>query len=99
MGDYEYNAYHNAGDPASFDTPVWHTDEAQFTRGGIVIVSSHNQMLQDNSTWTRHGDRVLDLHEVGQMFEWMRRASLACYIREVFIGDPARRSPSPPRGA
>jgi hypothetical protein len=89
MGILEYNAFHNAGDPAAFDTPVWNMNEAQFTRGGIVIVSSHNEMLKDNDTWTRHGDRLLDLHEVGQMFDFMVRPSIAPYVREVYIGDPA----------
>ena len=89
MGVLEYNAFHNLGDPAAFDSPVWNMDEAQFTRGGIVIVSSHNEMLKDNDTWTRHGDRLLDLHEIGQMFNFMVRPSLAPYIRGVYRGDPA----------
>lgn len=96
MGLYEYNAYHNAGDPAGFDSPVWNANEAQFTRGGIVIVSSHNEMLTDNDTVTRKLDRVLDLHEVGQMFNFMTRASLACYIREVHIEDPSTIDPNGP---
>ncbi|GAF98754.1 unnamed protein product, partial [marine sediment metagenome] len=62
MGSLEYDAYYQ-------DT--WHTDEAQFTRGGIVIVSSHNQILRDAShtMLNRKGDRGIDLHEVGQFFE------------------------------
>jgi hypothetical protein len=96
MGAYEFNAYHNAGEWGVYDSPTWNTDEAQFTRGGIVIVSSHNDMLRDNTVWTRKGDRILDLHEVGQMFEWMTRASLACYIRQVYIGDPNVIDPNSP---
>ncbi len=83
MGRLEYNAFHNPGDPSMFDNSVWHMGEAQFTRGGIVIISSHNEMLKDNDIWTRHGDRVLDLQEIGQMFNFMARPSLDAYIRRL----------------
>jgi hypothetical protein len=87
MGVLEYNAFYS--DMPGMMPPTWHPNEAQFTRGGVVIVSSHNEMLQDNDVWTRTGDRVLDLHEIGQMFNFMVRPSISMYIRSVYIGDPA----------
>ena len=78
MGAYEYNAFYGM-------IPAWHPDEAQFTRGGIVIVSSHNELLTDPEMVSRKFDRVLDLHEVGQMFNFMNRASLRPYIRQVIV--------------
>jgi hypothetical protein len=60
---------------------------AQFTRGGIVLVSSHNALLTDRNMVTRKFDRVLDLHEVGQMFSWMTRASVERYeMNRVWLG-------------
>lgn len=46
----------------------WWRNTAQFARGGIVIVSSHNSMLKFPTLLNRKGDRVVDLHEVGQLF-------------------------------
>lgn len=71
MGDLEYNALTPFG---------WATNEAQFTRGGIVIVSSHNINITNEFALNRKFDRVLDLHEVGQMFSSMSRPSLVPYI-------------------
>jgi len=76
MGTLEYDAYY--GSP-----PTWHTNEAQFTRGGIVIVSSSSRMLQDPTRLNRKGNRVLDLAEVGQMFTSMGRPSYVRYVRET----------------
>jgi len=76
MGSLEYDAYY--GSP-----PSWHTNEAQFTRGGIVIVSSSSRMLRDPTRLNRKGDRVLDLAEVGQMFTSMGPASYVRYVRET----------------
>jgi hypothetical protein len=81
MGGYEYDAVDYMG-------PSWIPNKAQFGRGGIVLVSSHNEMLTNPAQWSRKFDRVLDLHEVGQMFSWMTKASLAPYIRKVVPNDP-----------
>ena len=81
MGGLEYDAI-------DYATPAWNNNQAQFTRGGIVIVSSHNEMLTEPETLTRKFDRVLDLHEVGQMFDFMVVPSLGTYIREVYLDDP-----------
>jgi hypothetical protein len=81
MGLLEYDAINYMGGS-------WTTNQAQFTRGGIVIVSSHNELLTDPQQVTRKFDRVLDLHEVGQMFGFMVRPSLGKYIRAVFPNDP-----------
>jgi len=76
MGSMEYDAVDYMG--GSF-IPNY----AQFTRGGIVIVSSHNQMLTNRGVLTRKFDRSLDLHEVGQMFNFMVPPSLGAYVRKV----------------
>jgi hypothetical protein len=81
VGGLEYDAI-------DYMSGSWITNKAQFTRGGIVIVSSHNRMLTDADTVTRKFDRVLDLHEVGQMFDFMVRPSLASYIRDQIQNDP-----------
>lgn len=62
----EYNAYRYDEDEGKFR---WFPNEAQFTRGGIVIVSSHNYLLRQTDHLNRRGDRVLDLAEVGQIFD------------------------------
>lgn len=77
MGTLEYSAYY--GTP----TMTWHANEAQFTRGGIVIVSSHNRMLTDRTVESRKDDRVVDLLEIGQMFSWMKRPAPAPYIYAI----------------
>lgn len=79
MGQLEYNAFYGL-------PPSWHINEAQFTRGGIVIVSSHNSMLKSPSLLNRKADRALDLHEVGQLFSNMSPPSLVPYIRAVVSG-------------
>lgn len=76
MGIMEYDAI-------DYGTPGWNNSMAQFTRGGTVIVSSHNQMLTNPEILTRKFDRVLDLHEIGQMFSLMVRPRLTEYIRKV----------------
>lgn len=65
MGGLEYDAYYRGLNETD---PSWHTNEAQFTRGGIVIVSSHNPMLQQAGRLNRKANRVIDLAEVGQLF-------------------------------
>jgi hypothetical protein len=88
MGNLEYNAFFGL-------PPTWHPNQAQFTRGGVVIVSSHNEMLRDPTFLSRKADRVFDLHETGQLFSGMARPSLVPYIRQSL-----RRSSLPaPRGA
>ncbi|MBU0618403.1 MAG: integrin alpha [Planctomycetes bacterium] len=76
MGNMEYDAIdyslYDPSDPNMYEL-AWTNDKAQFTRGGIVIVSSHNELLKDATQLTRKFDRVLDLHEIGQMFSWMSR--------------------------
>ncbi len=43
-------------------------NDGHFLRGGTVIVSSVNPLLTTRGAISRHGDRVLMLHEVGQLF-------------------------------
>ncbi|MCH8805993.1 MAG: FG-GAP repeat protein [Planctomycetes bacterium] len=71
MGSLEYNALGQNG---------WVPNTAQFTRGGIVIVSSHNEMLKRAELRNRKFDRVIDLHEVGQLFNSHFPPSLVPYI-------------------
>lgn len=75
MGSLEYNAL----DPLA----GWIPNTAQFTRGGIVIVSSHNALLQDERLRNRKFDRVIDLHEVGQLFNNHSRPTLVPYINAI----------------
>ncbi|MFH1746748.1 MAG: hypothetical protein ABIG44_06850 [Planctomycetota bacterium] len=83
MGDLEYNAV-----AQGMSGPYWDRDKAQFTRGGVVIVSSHNYNLQDPQLLNRKSDRRIDLHEVGQLFGMMGRNSLQMYVRKVTPPDP-----------
>jgi hypothetical protein len=69
----------------------WTVNRAQFTRGGIVIVSSHNEILMDHDLLNRRGDRVVDLHEVGQTFTSMVRSQLIPYIALVGADGPLLR--------
>jgi hypothetical protein len=89
-GNLEYDAIDysvfDPADPNGTYDPAWRDDTAQFTRGGIVIVSSHNEMLKDPTQLTRKFDRVLDLHEIGQMFSWMKRSAPAPFIIPDGIG-------------
>ncbi len=75
MGSLEFNAF--------VPPSTWNANMAQFTRGGVVIVSSHNSLLRDRTALNRKFDRVLDLHEVGQLFTDMRRPSVQPYVREL----------------
>jgi hypothetical protein len=75
MGELEYSAW---------DGSAWTADEAHFTRGGVVIVSSQNPMLQSNAALSRRGTRTFDLHEVGQLFDSMGRPGLVPYIRQAY---------------
>lgn len=77
MGNLEFNAWNPA-----FQT--WVKNTAQFTRGGLVIVSSQNEMLQNRTLLNRKSNRVIDLHEVGQLFTNMSRPGLVPYIRTAF---------------
>jgi hypothetical protein len=43
----------------------------QFNRGGLVIVSSWNQVLWIRSATNRIGDRIIPLQEIGQVFDRM----------------------------
>ncbi|MFN0138291.1 MAG: hypothetical protein ACKVS9_19475 [Phycisphaerae bacterium] len=61
---------------------AWIPNIAQFTRGGIVIVSSNNGILRDAQTLNRRGDRVFDLHETGQLFNTMQRPGVEPFIRQ-----------------
>jgi hypothetical protein len=62
LGSLEYDAY-------DYLLGAWVPNTAQFTRGGIVIVSSHSPMLKDPSRLNRKGNRIVDLAEVGQVFD------------------------------
>ena len=72
MGNLEYNAL----DPIA----GWIPNTAQFTRGGVVMVSSHNSGITNENAVNRKFDRVIDLHEIGQMFTSMSRPSLVPYV-------------------
>ncbi len=76
-GRLEYNAFYPS------NMPTWHPGEAQFTRGGIVIVSSHNRNLQEPELLNRRFNREIDLHEVGQIFTNMNNARFQPYIRSI----------------
>lgn len=76
MGNLEYSAYSGGGD--------WSPGLSQFTRGGVVIVSSHNTILQNANELNRRANRVVDLHEVGQIFSSMFRPGLVRFIRDIF---------------
>lgn len=88
MGSLEYNAWDpikdDPNDPDKKRKGVWNINKAQFTRGGVVIVSSHNAILQNTDARNRFGDRVVDLHEVGQMFSSMSAPTLVPYIRSIY---------------
>ena len=76
MGNLEYNAAY------PFAAPTWHPNESQFARGGVVLVSSHNTILKDPNELNRKAARVVDLHEVGQIFSSMARPRLLTYARD-----------------
>ncbi len=84
MGNLEYSAWNPASPPIPTNPSAgtWNVNKAQFTRGGVVIVSSHNRIIRNRLLTNRRSDRVLDLHEVGQLFSGMSRAQLKQYIRE-----------------
>ncbi len=46
-------------------------NNGQFMRGGAIIVSSTNSLLNDEEEFSRHGDRTMMLQEVGQVFDVM----------------------------
>jgi len=46
-------------------------NNGHFLRGGVVIVSSTNPLLANRTELSRHFDRVMQLHEVGQVFSRM----------------------------
>ncbi len=75
MGNLEYSSIDGSGN--------WVNGVSQFARGGIVIVSSHNDILASHSLFNRKGDRVIDLHEVGQLFNGMSPPSLLMYARKI----------------
>lgn len=88
MGALEY---------AAFDGTQWVPNTAQFTRGGVVIVSSHDEVLRDPTLLNRKSDRIIDLHEVGQLFsgfDAMQPPELVPYIRQALRRDelPAPRT-------
>jgi hypothetical protein len=66
----------------------WTAGITQFTRGGIVIVSSQNTILQNAQELNRKGDRIIDLHEVGQLFSEMEPPALRTYVRSVILQEP-----------
>ena len=74
MGNLEFQA----------NTPFgWAPNLAQFTRGGVVIVSSQNALLTNPAAVNRRFGRVLDLHEVGQMFGSMSRPNIDLYVFDI----------------
>jgi len=76
LGDLEYDAY-------DYIWGVWRANQAQFTRGGIVIVSSHSPMLQFPQRLNRKGNRVVDLAEVGQVFSDTQMANYRLVVRRA----------------
>lgn len=82
MGAAEYDAYYGL-------PPVWHPNESQFTRGGIVIVSSNNDILRNPALLNRKSDRVFDLHETGQLFNQMALPNYIPFIRQAVPRFPA----------
>lgn len=73
MGSLEFNAW----DPQA---GAWTTGQSQFVRGGVVIASSHNRMMENPNVRSRRNNRSLDLHEVGQMFNTMARPGVSPYV-------------------
>jgi hypothetical protein len=73
----EYNAYRFDEDAGKYR---WYANEAQFTRGGVVIVSSQSYLLRQPDRLNRRGDRVLDLAEVGQIFDQQGAPSYVPFI-------------------
>jgi hypothetical protein len=73
LGDLEYDAY-------DYLFGQWAMNTAQFTRGGIVIISSHSPMLQQPARLNRKGNRVVDLAEVGQVFDDTREPRFRQFI-------------------
>lgn len=65
------------------DGHTWLKNRTQFTRGGIVIVSSQNVMLADRNRLSPRGTRVIDLHETGQFFNNMNRGEVRPVIERV----------------
>jgi hypothetical protein len=84
LGALEYDAYF-LGDPNDPHAPPpgWIANTAQFTRGGIVIVSSHSPMLKTPSRLNRKGNRIVDLAEVGQVFSDTMPANYELFIWEA----------------
>lgn len=76
MGSLEFNAWDDQNE-------AWSPNVAQFTRGGVVIVSSHNLIIQNPILRNRKNDRALDLHEVGQLFAAMSAPQLRAYQRPL----------------
>ncbi len=74
MGDLEFDAMTPFG---------WTPNVSQFTRGGIVIVSSSNEIIRNQNVLNRKSDRVFDLHETGQLFSGMARPGLVPYVRQA----------------
>ncbi len=81
MGDLEYDAI-------NYMNGQWIPDVAQFTRGGVVIVSSHNSNFTNEFILNRKSDRLIDLHEIGQMFSSMSRPGLVPYIARITPQNP-----------
>ena len=93
LGLYEYSVLREINqdvrfqvptpDPNTVVIPTWKGDRAQFTRGGLVIVSSHTQMFADRDLLNRKGQRLIDLHEVGQVFSLQSsQVNDRVYVRE-----------------
>lgn len=80
LGALEYDAY-------DYVSGSWVPNTAQFTRGGIVIVSSHSPMLANPARVNRTGDRLVDLHEVGQVFTTMGYSLYNLYVAGVEEAD------------
>jgi len=81
LGDLEFSVITETGG-------AWATGRAQFTRGGVVVVSSHNAILWNTDLFNRRFDRVVDLHEVGQTFTSMSRPSYVPFIASAYQDAP-----------
>ena len=71
--DFDLTDFTRASVEVEVNGATWLKNRTHFTRGGIVIVSSSNSMFDSPTTLTLKGDRIIDLHEVGQMFSDHRR--------------------------
>jgi|GEM_PF-2528644 len=79
------------------DGATWLKNRTHFTRGGIVIVSSHNSMFSSKTKLNRKGNRIIDLHEVGQCFNDMGRGELRPLVEASQSAQKSAQCGDPPQ--